>query len=204
MQTTNSAGQRSPRPGPMPKGKAKAKAKAKVGPMPVPPVPVAVPAPVGAPAALQVEVLDTATWFARIINDVRAADEVIMGSFMFDHLEVTRVLLERLWGQYQFDATVLVDKAAHASGTCFRQRSRLDELRRAHAEVYLCRGAPLLGAFHMKAVVVDRRYADIGSSNLTMKSLSNYEFQVRVVGPPVHQIIQHLLVARGRGERWLG
>ena len=56
----------------------------------------------------------------------------------------------------------------------------------------------------MKAVVVDRRYAYIGSSNLTMKHLSNYEFQVCVDGPPVHQISKDLLVAEGRGERWLG
>ena len=93
MQTASSAGQCDPRPGPMPVAlpmpNAKANAKAKVGPMPVPPVPVAVHAPVGAPAALQIEELDTAAWFVRIITDVRAADEAIMGSLMFDHLEHT-------------------------------------------------------------------------------------------------------------------
>jgi hypothetical protein len=184
----------------------KAKAKAKAAPMPVPaaPVAVAVPAPIGRPAALQVEVLDTPVWFARMMVDIESAEEVLMGSLMLDHKDLTDLVLRRLADRYAFGATICVDREQLHARTCYHQRPRLDALRRAGAAVYACRGSPPAGAFHMKAVLIDRRYAYTGSANLTQKSLSNVELCMRIVGPPVEAIHQKLVHARDHGEQWLG
>ena len=58
-------------------------------------------------------------------------------------------------------------------------RIRLDRLRRAIADIVLCRGRPPYGSFHTKAFVIDRRVAFVGSANLTYAADNGNEEQRR-------------------------
>ena len=88
----------------------------------------------------------------------------------------------------------------HRLRTAYHQRPRLERLRRAGATIVLCRGTPTAGAFHAKAVVIDRRTAFIGSANTTTKSLRNGELCFRLRGPPVLDVLQFLQQERDGGE----
>ena len=113
-------------------------------------------------------------------------------------------LVQKLSGRGAFAVVVLVDKEQFATRACYHQRPRLAELHAAGADVYLCRGSPPLGAFHMKAVCIDKRSAFTGSANLTKKSAENDELTTRVVGPPVADILWRVEAARRRGSLWEG
>ena len=133
------------------------------------------------------------------IND---ASEVILGTYQNDHEGLTDVLERRLRGRSAFDCVVLLDREMHSLRTPYHQRARLERLRRAGkgATIVLCRGTPPTGAFHAKAVVIDRKTALAGSANLTAKSLRNGELCFRLRGPPVPDVLQFLLNERNRGE----
>ena len=75
----------------------------------------------------------------------------------------------------------------------------LRNLRRAGAEVVLCRGTVATGAMHGKAIVVDRRTAFMGSANLTQKSERNGELLWRMRGPPVMDVLEFLEEERQGG-----
>ena len=114
-------------------------------------------------------------------------------------------MLRRLGeGGSTFALEVLVDREAFVTRGARRQRPRLNELRRAGAQVYLCRGTPPLGAFHVKAAVLDRRVCFTGSANFTEKSLDNCELTMRIVGPQVTDILETVGAARGRAMLWDG
>ena len=131
------------------------------------------------------------------IND---ASEVILGTYQYDHEGLTDVLERRLRGRSAFDCVVLLDREMHSLRTPYQQRPRLERLRRAGARIVLCRGTPSTGAFHAKAVVIDRKTAFAGSANMTAKSLRNGELCFRLRGPPVLDVLQFLLNERDRGE----
>ena len=152
--------------------------------------PAAVAAPVGRPAALAVEVLGTRAWWDRLLREIRDAAEVALASYIVDHEALCELLLRRLGGRDDFALAVLVDNETFLQRTAFYQRPRLERLRRAGAEIRLCRGpVQPYGSFHMKAIVLDRRVAFTGSANATQKSLQNTEVTMRLVGPPVAAIL---------------
>jgi phosphatidylserine/phosphatidylglycerophosphate/cardiolipin synthase-like enzyme len=119
-----------------------------------------------------------------------------MGSMFFDRRDITDVVLRRLADSSFFEAVVLVDKETFESKQCYGMRPRLDSMRRAGAEIVLCRGPGRLGRFHAKAAVMDRRYCYTGGANFTMKSDQNCELLLRMVGPAVADIILLLETAK--------
>ena len=163
-----------------------------------------VPRPVGAPSQLAVHVLSTADWYRQMLEGMHMAREVIVASYMFDHGAVHAELLKRLQGRGAFELQVLVDREAFLERTARRQRPRLELLRRAAGDVYLCRGTPPLGRFHMKAVIIDRRTVFTGSANITEKSQENTELTLRMTGPPAMDILRDVEAARLRGQLWGG
>jgi hypothetical protein len=81
--------------------KAVAKAKAKAAPAPAPPVHVL--GPVGRMPDLAMDVMSVSEWYASMLACVLIAHHIIIGSYQFDHGELTNVLLPRLSDQYAFD-----------------------------------------------------------------------------------------------------
>ena len=161
--------------------------------------------PVGAPAALGFQVLSVSLWWSSLLQEVQhATSEVQVASYIFDHPLLTRALVQKLSGGGAFAVSVLVDKEQFDTRACYHQRPRLAELHRAGAAVYLCRGSPPLGSFHMKTVCIDKRSAFTGSANCTKKSADNDELTTRVVGPPVADILWRVENARRRGSLWNG
>ena len=183
-----------------PAAKAQAKAKAKAAPAPPPPPPPMPQAPVGRMPALSFEVMDVDAWYVAMIDYIRDACEVGVGSYQYDHEGLTDVLECRLRGRSAFECVVLLDREMHSLRTPYHQRPRLERLRRAGATIVLCRGTPSTGAFHAKAVVTDRRTAFIGSANTTTKSLRNGELCFRLRGPPVMDVLQFLQQEPDGGE----
>lgn len=120
--------------------------------------------------------------------------------YVYDNTALTDLLVRRLSNQRDpLEAVVLVDREQYLERTTRGERPSLDRLQRANAEVLLCRGTPPLGAFHLKALVADRRTAFVGSANLTNKSFSNTELLLRLRGPPVADVLKTLDTARRRG-----
>ena len=135
--------------------------------------------------------------------DIASAHHVIIGSYMFDNEALTSALERRLADSSDFDLTIMVDREMFLLRQPVRQRPRLDRLRRAYAQVLLCRGLPPLGSFHYKAVVLDRRTAYV--ANLTYKAdTANEELCWRLRGPPVLGVLARLERQRQRGELWDG
>ena len=131
------------------------------------------------------------------MTEIRGARHVIIGSYQYDHPGITTSLLGRLEGRDAFDLTVMVDRGCFDARTPYRQRGRLDRLRRACAEIILCRGLPPYGSFHTKAVVIDRRVAFLGSANLTYAAdHANEELCWRLRGPPVLRVLARLEAKR--------
>ena len=181
-------------------------AKAAPAPPPPPPPPLAPLAvnPVGPPATLAVDVLPVDEFYRELINDVRSAPRVDMGTFIFDHPGLTNLLERRLWGSTPFALTIMVDREQFESGEYYYQRSRLRRLFEGGGKVYLCRGPPPQGSFHVKALVVGRRRLYAGSPNFTYKSERNTELPLRITGPPVLSVLKLLDEARSRATEWDG
>ena len=114
------------------------------------------------------------------------------------------MLLRRLRGRLAFTLKVYLDAEMFEGGLPRYQKPRVRELWQAGAQVFLCRGPGPQGAFHVKAVVVDRRYLYCGSPNFTYKSHSNDELCWRMTGPPVGQVLQKLLVPSQKRKLWDG
>ena len=183
-----------------PAAKAKAKAKAKSAPPPPTPPPPMPTAPIGRMPALSFEVMDVAAWYTAMLAAINDASEVIVGTYQYDHENLTDALERRLRGREAFECVVMLDKEMHGARTPHYQRSRLERLRRAGATVVLCRGTPSTGAFHAKAVVCDRKSAFLGSPNMTNKSMRNGELCYRLKGPPVLDVLQFLQQERAGGQ----
>ena len=130
-----------------------------------------------------------------------ATSEIVVASYMFDHAALAHALVCRLSRQAALSVSVLVDLAAFNERTSRHQRPRLVALRNAGAKIYLCRGKrPPLGIFHMKSISFDRRCVFTGGANFTEKSLDNEELTMRIVGPPVADILIRVELARRQGR----
>ena len=68
----------------------------------------------------------------------------------------------------------------------------------------MCRGVGRQGAYHGKAVVVDRRVLYTGNANITGKSVRNEEFCFKMVGPVVLQVLERLALHRHKYPLWNG
>ena len=84
----------------------------------------------------------------------------------------------------------------------YDQGPRLERLRRAGATIGLCRGTSSTGAFHAKAIVIDRQVAFVGSANATNKSLLNGELCFRLRGPPVRAVVEFIFKELKAGEQF--
>ena len=98
-----------------------------------------------------------------MLEEVRSAVQVVIASFVYDNAALTDLLVRRLADRSAFDLTVLVDKEKFEERECRGEHPSLQRLQRAGAEVFLCRGQPPLGAFHIKALVTNRRTAFVGN-----------------------------------------
>ena len=121
--------------------------------------------------------------------------------FTYDHTGLTASLVRRLTSRSPPDVVVMVDEEMFLSRSCVGMRPRLAELRRSGATVYLCCGAPPRGAFHVKALCVDRKYLYLGSANLTTKAVArNIETVFRLTGAPVADVLATVHDARTRAR----
>ena len=130
------------------------------------------------------------------------AKEVELASYMYDHPKVQDVLLKRLKGRAPFTLNVLVDAEMFASRSTRRQKPRLTALHAAGAHVYLCKGSGTMGAYHLKAMVIDRRLLYTGTANLTEKSMENEELCFKLEGPVVQEVVDRLAAHRRRASVW--
>ena len=155
--------------------------------------------PKARPLKLSVTTYKNATWFDACLAEVRTASEVDIATFIFDDPEFTQTLLQRLKGHAPFSCKVYVDAQAYEKRTSRHQRPRLKELEAHGAEVLTCSGydaTALFGAtakkgvLHYKAVVLDRKTAYAGGSNVTKSSRANREFMWRFSGHPVADVIE--------------
>ena len=163
--------------------------------------PVAVVAPVGRAPAPSCELLEDASeLIQKVCSDIEAASEVELSSYMYDNPDLHKVLLERLQGKARrpFSLSMYIDAEQFKGRTPKAQKSRVTQLRGAGAKVYVCKGKRGLGAYHCKALVVDRRYLYTGSMNFTTKSVDNEELPFRMTGPVVLQVLARLAVHRQR------
>ena len=87
----------------MPKANAKAKAKSAHGA--APPAPVL--APVGRMPDLSMDVMRSDEWYASMLVCVQIAHHIIIGSYQFDHGDLTNALLHRLNDRYAFERVLL-------------------------------------------------------------------------------------------------
>ena len=162
---------------------------------------VVVAGPAGPMPQLSMERLRPPEWHRAIVEAVATARHVFSGTYQFDHTLLHETFLRRLSScrLRPFELVVLVDKECYEKGTPSRQGTMLRNLRRAGAEVVLCRGTVATGAMHGKAIVVDRRTAFMGSANLTQKSERNGELLWRMRGPPVMDVLEFLEEERQGG-----
>ena len=84
--------------GAAPIAKAKPKAKAKAQAAPGPPAAAAPPAlaPVGRLPDLAVNVMAPDAWYTGMLESVREASEIIIGTYQYDHEALTNLLEHRL------------------------------------------------------------------------------------------------------------
>ena len=172
--------------------------------VPQSPGPKALPAAVGKPSAPTCHFLDVASFYERCCADVAHASEVVMASYMYNDESLQKVFLKRLRGGADFKLAVLLDAEMFAGSVPRSQKPRVTELREAGASVFLCKGVAGQGAFHSKALVVDRRYLYTGSANFTQKSRRNEELCFRITGPVVAEVLAKLSVQAVKCKPWVG
>ena len=127
-----------------------------------------------------------------------------MASYMYDEESLHSMFLKRLKGRAEFKLTVTLDREAFARAIPRSQKRRVKELQEAGATVFLCKGGGGQGAFHSKALVLDRRFLFTGGANLTQNSRRNSELNFRITGPAVADVIAELSRQRGRQKQWDG
>lgn len=114
-------------------------------------------------------------------------------------------VLTRLRGRTPFILTVYVDIQKFNEGVSKLQRSRLKALHSLGVPVYLCKGVQATGVFHVKSVVVDRRWLYSGNANVTQHSTANREHNFKLTGPLVATALEDLVVReRARSKLWDG
>ncbi len=159
--------------------------------------------PVGARAAraaLGADVLHGDAWFSGMLRETKTAASWVAASRVFDDEETVRVLLKKLRSPGGFECKVVVDERAHRDNVSRYRRPRLRALRAAGAEVYLAGGSNQSATrrfgrsargpcMHAKAVVIDSRVAYAGYANCTQQARVNRELMLRLVGPPVTDVL---------------
>jgi len=182
---------------PAPKAMAQAKAKAAAAP-------VHPRAPVGPPPVDSCLRLRQADWWADLVEAVANSREIELATYMFDDLQLFRVLLGRLTDGSRFSLRINIDAEAIKGNTPAEQRGRLDRLRRAGAAVYACKGDGRLGAYHVKELVVDRRFMFTGSANFTTKGrTANRERGYKMTGANVALALSDQAAERASGTLWV-
>ena len=162
--------------------------------------------PVGRPLQLTVETYPKAVWHEpSTLSELAASSNVVVSSYMFDEPAVHEALLKKLRGRSSFACDVFVDARAYEQKTCYHEGPRLRSLRDAGATVHLCTGksgkaeygpSGLPGAHHIKALILDRKIAYLGSANLTRAARTNNEIMHRFTGPPAETILSAVLATK--------
>ena len=161
------------------------------------------PAPVGRPAAEKTERMDPDTWWSEILGKVRTATDVQIATYCFDDLALFKVLLQRLQDNSRFSLKLQVDREMFEKGTPNQQHSRVSRLQKQPGcSVWLCKGPGHLGSYHVKELIVDRRYLFNGTANFTSKSHNNTERLYKMTGCVVEQSLQDMAAERQLGEKW--
>ena len=168
------------------------------------PAPVVVSAPVGRVSAPTAQLLDIDNFYEQCCSGVAISSEVEMASYMYDNERLHSMFLKRLKGRADFMLTITLDREAFAGGHPKSQKRRVKELQEAGATVFLCKGGGGDGAFHSKALVLDRRFLFTGGANFTQNSRRNSELSFRMTGPVVAQVLAELSRQRGRQKPWDG
>ena len=162
--------------------------------------PLAPPALGRPPQSSTVEFLQGSASLKGALKDMQQASSVVLASYTYDDPNVQNLLLKRLSGRSSFSCVVLVDKAMAESGKTRFMRPRLEQLRKAGAEVFLCTGPGGRGAFHAKAIVIDNKTLYAGSANLTLSSAKDFDLQFKYRGPVVQDVMTSLTEARDCGR----
>jgi hypothetical protein len=87
---------------------------------------------------------------------------------------------------------LLIDKECFEEGTSRGQPQAVVALKKAGAKVVLCRGTRTTGSMHGKSLVIDRRFAYVGSANFTDKSERNAELLWQLQGKSVLDTLKFL------------
>jgi phosphatidylserine/phosphatidylglycerophosphate/cardiolipin synthase-like enzyme len=148
--------------------------------------------------------MDVDSWYRQCCQDLEKATEADVASYMYNDPAIQKVLVRRLLGAKAFALNVYIDAEVLRGAVPKNQKTCLNGLRSAGAHIYLGKGPGRQGAFHSKAVVVDRRYLYSGGANITANSRNNEELCYRMVGPVVHQVLSRCAVYRQRFELWDG
>lgn len=150
------------------------------------------------PLEISNKVFRSAEWREVAVAEIRKAQCVILGSYMFDADDIQKALLAELRRKGKdFRCAVIVDEDMHmksggkiSSDGCAQQKAMLKTLKEAGCHVYLAHGgygsgrmSKYRGSFHIKSMVLDARIAFIGSANYTEASIKNWEIVLRVTGP---------------------
>ena len=145
---------------------------------------------VGRPLQTSVKVFPSAEWRKEAVADIRNAQSVVIGSYMFDAEDIQKALLAELRRRgKEFRCAVIVDEDMHSESGCKRQKPMLKTLGEAGAHIYVAHGqhstgrmSKYRGSFHIKCMVLDSRIAFHGSCNYTEASTKNWEMVLRVTG----------------------
>ena len=113
------------------------------------------------------------------------------------------MLLQRLQDESKFTLKFSVDKEIFQVGTPKNQLSRVSRLSKQDGcDVWLCSGPGRLGAYHVKEIIIDRRYLFTGSANLTCKSHQNRERLYKMTGSLVVQSLEDMAAERQLGKKF--
>ena len=156
---------------------------------------------VGKPAAEATKRLGLDEWWDAVIEAVQRASKVEMGTYMFDDTRLYEVLLGRLRDSSDFSFKLCLDNESYHGTTPKQQQRRVNTLLRQGAEVYLCKGIGRQGSYHVKEMVVDRRFLFTGSANFTSKSRNNKERCYKITGACVAQALADLAAERADGKQ---
>ena len=109
------------------------------------------------------------------VTDVADASDVELATYMYDNEMPHDALMKRLQRRSPFTLNVRIDRETLAGRKLYYQRSRLLALRDKGATIWVCKGEGRNGAYHRKALIVNRRYMYTGGANFTQKSKRNKE-----------------------------
>ena len=153
---------------------------------------------------MDMRVLRADAFHSSLVDEIRTARSFLCAALNFDDQQVTEALVRRLQGRAPFECRVVVDRCSHDEGVSKFQKARLRLLQRNGGEVVLADGHDARGVFgprakvsrmHVKAVILDNKFAYVGSANVTRQARVNREIMVRMQGPTVSEVTQTVLAA---------